>query len=589
MVTAALHLAMDEAPICAPSCIASVDETTDSDREEATAVDSYLENSGRTLYDHPPCLNRKRKKKKKKKRVIVDNVQELPSSSSSCSSPVRLLQKGVNCKRRRRKILIAQSRRADDDFENVALLLGMSFAAFVAQVLEMQERSGERMSVGHLSVICTSAIRESLVNVFGDKLDWFLKKFERSFESTLRTLRSISELSARTGVCFSSKRKEEKIEVDSTLDRKRDVTRSSRLEECRPEECSRTIAPIDQLSSVEVIKESISDSLTHELALCKLKSDVTSVAPRAVGSHHNEIALGTFEKSVVEQARSNDLKTVELGLAMRKLRLKETQIALNCDLNNLERSKLAMGISKACFKEEKFKNQLEDTRHSELLRKCIDCLVAGLLIMSMAISYGAYVFSYQKISEATAICTPSTKASLAPSFCYGLYRTLESKSWWIPNPMASLNNGLHMLSCQVQVVSRMAFGVILILAIAYLLLQRSSASNQAMPVTFIVLLLGVACGLAGKLCIDTLGGSGLHWLMYWETLCILHLFANIFTSTLFRILHGPVKVSQGKNGNTILPYWIRRAVFYALLLVFLPLLCGLLPFAGVGEWKDHFF
>lgn len=260
--------------------------------------------------------------------------------------------------------------------------------------------------------------------VFGDKLDWFLKKFERSFESTLRTLRSISELSARTGVCFSSKRKEEKIEVDSTLDRKRDVTRSSRLEECRPEESSRTIAPIDQLSSVEVVKESISDSLTHELALCKLKSDVTSVAPRAVGSHRNEIALGTFEKSVVEQARSNDLKTVELGLAMRKLRLKETQIALNCDLNNLERSKLAMGISKACFKEEKFKNQLEDTRHSELLRKCIDCLVAGLLIMSMAISYGAYVFSYQKISEATAICTPSTKASLAPSFCYGLYRTL---------------------------------------------------------------------------------------------------------------------------------------------------------------------
>lgn len=135
MVTAALHLAMDEAPICAPSCIASVDETTDSDREEAMAVDSYLENSSRTLYDHPPCLNRKRKKKKKKKRVIVDNVQELPSSSSSCSSPVRLLQKGVNCKRRRRKILIAQSRRADDDFENVALLLGMSFAAFVAQVL----------------------------------------------------------------------------------------------------------------------------------------------------------------------------------------------------------------------------------------------------------------------------------------------------------------------------------------------------------------------------------------------------------------------------------------------------------------------
>lgn len=154
--------------------------------------------------------------------------------------------------------------------------------------------------------------------------------------------------------------------------------------------------------------------------------------------------------------------------------------------------------------------------------------------------------------------------------------------------MASLNTGWHMLRCQVQVVSRMAFGVIMILAIAYLLLQRSATSNQAMPVTFIVLLLGVACGLAGKLCIDTLGGSGFHWLMVWETLCLLHLFANIFTSALFIILHGPIEVSQGKIRHTILPYWFRRAVFYSLLLVFMPLLCGLIPFAGISEWKDHF-
>ena len=73
-----------------------------------------------------------------------------------------------------------------------------------------------------------------------------------------------------------------------------------------------------------------------------------------------------------------------------------------------------MGISKASFKAEKFKNQVEDTRHSELLKKCIDCLVAGLLIMSVALSYGAYVYSYHRISEATAICTPSTQASVAP-------------------------------------------------------------------------------------------------------------------------------------------------------------------------------
>ncbi|CAK9320632.1 unnamed protein product [Citrullus colocynthis] len=563
---------MDEPPICATNCSAFVDESSGNDREEITAVDSSPGNSTRTLYDPPPCSHRNRKKKKKK-RVVIDNVQELPSSSSSCSSPARLLQRGVNCKRRRPKVLIVQSRRIDGDFENVALLLGMSFAAFVAQVLERQDTSDGRMPVDHLSVICTSAIRESLVNVFGDKLEWFLKKFEKSFGSTLRTLRSISEASARTGVYSSSKRKEEKIAVDLTLDRKRDVTSSSSQEKCILEQSYRTNAPVDQLSLVEDVKESVSDPFTHELALCRLTNDVASVAPRAVGSHSKEMTLGTFERSVVEQARSNDLKTMELGLAMRKLKLKETQIALNCDLNNLERSKLAMGISKASFKAEKFKNQLEDTRHSELLKKCIDCLVAGLLIMSMALSYGAYVYSYHRISEATAICTPSTQ---------------DSKSWWMPSPMASLNSSWHMLRCQVQVVSRMVFGVIMILAIAYLLLQRSATSNQAMPVTFIVLLLGVACGLAGKFCIDTLGGSGFHWLMVWETLCLLHLFANIFTSALFIILHGPIEVSQGKIRHTILPYWFRRAVFYSLLLVFMPLLCGLIPFAGISEWKDHF-
>lgn len=126
---------MDEPPTCATTYDPLVDETTDDDREDIAAVYSSPGNSTGTLYDPPPCSNRNRKKKKKKKkRVAIDNVQVLPSSSSSCSSPARLLQRGVNCKRRRPKVVIAQPRRIDGDFENVALLLGMSFAAFVAQV-----------------------------------------------------------------------------------------------------------------------------------------------------------------------------------------------------------------------------------------------------------------------------------------------------------------------------------------------------------------------------------------------------------------------------------------------------------------------
>lgn len=137
------------------------------------------------------------------------------------------------------------------------------------------------------------------------------------------------------------------------------------------------------------------------------------------------------------------------------------------------------------------------------------------------------------------------------------------------------------------VVSRMLFGLLMILALAYSLLQRSASSTQTMPVTFILMLLGVACGFAGKLCVDTLGGSGYIWLLYWEAFCSLHFFANVFTSALFYVLHGPVSVSQD-SGQVRFPYWIRRLAFYSNALLVLPILCGLMPFASLHDWKEHF-
>ncbi|KAL6219871.1 hypothetical protein ACLB2K_007630 [Fragaria x ananassa] len=166
--------------------------------------------------------------------------------------------------------------------------------------------------------------------------------------------------------------------------------------------------------------------------------------------------------------------------------------------------------------------------------------------VALALFYGTYLYSYRRIREATASCTPSQ----------------DSKSWW--NPMSSFNSGYQVLRCQAEVVSRMVFGFFMIFAIAYLILQRSAGSKQTMPVTFIVLLLGIACGWAGKFCVDTLGGSGYHWLIFWETLCLLHFFCNVFTSVLIHILHGPVDVSPGTKGDSIFPYWIRRLVFYGI-------------------------
>lgn len=229
--------------------------------------------------------------------------------------------------------------------------------------------------------------------VFGVKLDCFLKNFESSFVSTLRTPRSNTKASAKTEVHSSSKCKEEKNPVDLTLDKKESYKTDTHVD--------------DQLSLIEDVKESVSDSYTQELPLCKLRNDMVSFIPWPVGSYGNEIAVGAFERLVVENARSNDLKEREIDLKTQNLKLKETQMNLNCESNNL--------------KAEKLKNQLENKRHSELLETCIDCLVAGLLIMCVALSYGAYVYSYHKIFEATAICTSSTQASVVLFSFYCLF------------------------------------------------------------------------------------------------------------------------------------------------------------------------
>ncbi|MFQ6654125.1 hypothetical protein Gotur_025225 [Gossypium turneri] len=533
---------------------------------------------------------------RKKRRKTVD--RDAPSSSS-CSAYSSSVQKGMrlSSKRRNLRVRFGPVRRADvRDVDSIALPLGMSFAAVVAQVLEKIDVTNERLPPDYLSLVwsefsnmmlmmadlhfsCQRIFSQCkpdfklpthrltlILQVFGDKFDCFARNFEKSFGSTLRTLRLIND-SSKHKEKYPSNPNNVESSSDETTSRNSFDIKDSYSEVDRP-----SVSTQNQLNIHEEVQENIqTGSLNRELVIHGQVNQLACFNPRT-GSVADQSVRSTIEKSVIEQVRSNDLKTLELSLTMRKLKLKEEQLALNFDSNHLERSKLAMGISKASFKAEKFKNELKDTGQAELLKKCIDCLVAGLLIMSFLLMYGAYVYSYKRITDATSSCNLSLE---------------DSKSWWIPKQVSSLNIGFHTLKCQVQVVSRMMFGVMLILAVAYLLIQRSGTSNQTMPVTFILLLLGIGCGLAGKFCVDTLGGNGYYWLFYWEILCFLHFLANVFTSMLFIILHGPVNISQ-RTSSTLLPYWIRRSLFYSIMLVILPLLCGLMPFAGLFEWKDHF-
>lgn len=224
-----------------------------------------------------------------------------------------------------------------------------------------------------------------------------LHTVQKSFQSTLMNLGLINESSQNHG--------EEQFRClnNENCCPEEDSTCNSGLQDC-PEAIKNNMSNWDPPSFRE---ENMPTDLTNcELALHdgQINRQLVSVSPNDA---INKNVLATLQKSVVEQARSNDLKTYEIGLTLRKLKLKETQLSLNSDSNFLERCKLSMGISRASFRAEKFKSQLEDARHSELLKKCIDCLVAGLFIMLACLAYGAYVYSHQRITEATAACTPT--------------------------------------------------------------------------------------------------------------------------------------------------------------------------------------
>ncbi|KAK9062270.1 hypothetical protein SSX86_019456 [Deinandra increscens subsp. villosa] len=516
--------------------------------------------------------NLKKRKDPQKSHIDVpadppqQSSNSVSSSSSSTANVSRFKAKGIRLSTNRRNPRVfsgpVSQRPTGGEADALALPLGMSIAAFVAQVLEKKDATGEKMSADHLSEICTLAVKESLSNVsirtfsfttvFGDKFDCFVSNFERSFQSTLMTLRAISESSGNRERSYLQR---ESSSNDFHFSMKEN-TSTSNLEE------QATIVGLD-----EDTNEHRNGQNSQQLA-CVPPNGLHS---RVGYNYTQSSALTTFERSVNEQARSNDLKALEISLSMQKMRLKEAQIAVDCDSNVLERFKLSMGISKANFRAEKFKTELEDSRHAQLLKKCVDCLVFGLLFMIGCLAYGIYIHSYQRLIEATESCTPTKKSS----------------SWWIPKPMSSFSSGFQVLWCQVQAISQLSAGLV-IFAITYLLIRRSGTTNQTMPVTFILLLLGVVCGFSGKIGIDTLGGSGFHWLLFWEIFCMVHLFANICTSMLFRILHGRVNVVDQSPRRLWFPYWLRRVVFYAALLVVLPVICGLMPFAGAGEWFEHF-
>ncbi|WZZ00729.1 hypothetical protein YC2023_073057 [Brassica napus] len=503
----------------------------------------------------PSPLTKRKLKAKKKESDEASSSSCSSSSASNLNSTKRVSR--VAHRLRSPPVRLGFTRRTvgERQAEALALPLGMSFAAFANLVLQRKSADGQNVYVDDLAGISASAVKESLANVYGDKLGSFATNFEKSFNSTLKILKLINESTSPH-------------RLDNTNVASCDLDRST-IDGCSDSELSakETSSTTSAYEAIQGGTRTTTTSSMNEIVLHEETRQLSTVSRTS-----SAMPLTTFEKALEEQARANDLKSMEIGLTMRKLRLKETELALSYESNNLGKSKLEMNVSKAAFRAEKFKTEQEDSKKADMVHKIMDWLVLSVFTMLASMLYGAYVFSHQRITEAASICEPSEE---------------KTSSWWVPKQVSSINAEFNILLCRLRVWVQSFFGVLMILVITYFIIQRSSGTaKQTMPVTFIVIFLGIVCGLPGKFCVDTLGGDGKLWLLLWETLCVLQFVANVFTLAFYRLMYGPV-TTQGGRCDTMVPYWARRSVFFALVVLALPVMNGLLPFATYGEWREH--
>lgn len=196
-------------------------------------------------------------------------------------------------------------------------------------------------------------------------------------------------------------------------------------------------------------------------------------------------------------------------------------------------------------------------------------------------------------------------------------------SSWVTAPWVSAAEGLGALAaeaaCKASVASRMLWGLVALVVAASVLLRynasAAAAAAAAGPVTAarpraavtVLLFLGLACGPAGYAAVNSVGGSGLRWLILWEAICAVHALASWYTALLYRALYGrppgappPEKGEEAADGHlaaaepsgamAALPAvwlpapWLRQVAFHSVLVFGLPVLAGVVPFLPAGEY-----
>ncbi|KAJ7530367.1 hypothetical protein O6H91_14G001200 [Diphasiastrum complanatum] len=289
--------------------------------------------------------------------------------------------------------------------------------------------------------------------------------------------------------------------------------------------------------------------------------------------------LDAFERSVDVQQHHNYIKSVKLAHSFKRLSLEEQQLHLTSESNNLMKQNMALNKSRVKFKLWKAFDKKMETAYMELNKTVADELIAGLVVMLVALLFGGWKFSYNRLSEVVQSCQQS-EPTLKEHQKWSWFQTAQ----WYSGPIAALSSQFQSLICRVTVVGRMAVGITLLALIASSLFRHSiTHSSQGMPVTILLVVLGGICGFVGKLSVQSLGGSGMYWLIIWESICLVHAFATCFTPTLYYLLNGVSANHGGESKRHWVPPWIRQFVFHTTLVLLLPTMAGLVPFAPFRE------
>ncbi|XP_066328571.1 protein CPR-5-like [Miscanthus floridulus] len=404
------------------------------------------------------------------------------SSYGGSASGRSWLRKGVHLRRRRRRVVAVKGgeRAGGGDVQDLALPFGMSFAAVLAQVLNRCSGSEGRLGPDVLSKMCTSAVKESLTNIYGDKFQSFMSNFEKAFGSTLRTIHLINETPVYEQDMAQCSYKDGNSVPDEIK-----LGGADSLPEIK-------LGGADSQSQIHDVQADMPpSSMNNQIVLhTGVNHQLVHLTRSRSNPEIDQHILSVFERSLNEQARSNELKELVIGLTMRKLQLSRSQLALSSDSHMLEKIKVRMGFQKASFKEKKFKTEMEDTKHAELFRKLIDMLLTAVVLMSVCFGYGTCIYSYQRITAATSACAAISR---------------EYTSWWMPSSVSAFNSGLLLFKCHVIAATRIFFGILMLLLIGWLIFQRSTMTGPNMPLTFNVMILGVLCGYFGSRCLWLLG------------------------------------------------------------------------------------